>query len=401
MEVTTPANQTMPEPTTLPLANPAVREKILIVITKSNFGGAQRYVYDLARSLNKTHDVIVASGGKGAMVDKLIAANVPTITISGLGRNVNPFGDLKALFSLISLVRRESPDVVHLNSSKIGIMGAVAVLLSGKKFGKGKKCRTIFTAHAWAFNEDRNFISKTIITFLHWLTVYMCDKTIAVSDAVRMQISHLPKIAHKIVTVHLGIDRPAFYSKKNARFVLGLPEKGFVIGTIAELHPIKGLTYAINAIKDLPFEKNYVIVGEGDDRKKLEAQISGGSANSVTAKNIQLKGFVPDAAQLIPAFDVFLLPSLSEALGYVLIEAGYAGVPVVATAVGGIPEIIKDMESGILIHPKNTKEIERAVSFIHANKLVADKLSKGLKSNIDKEFSLTRMVEQTKSIYKN
>jgi glycosyltransferase involved in cell wall biosynthesis len=364
-------------------------KKLLIVITKSNYGGAQRYVFDLARSLTG-YDITVACGGEGILVDKLEAANIRIITLSSLGRDVSIFKDGKAFFSLISLIRAEKPDIIHLNSSKIGIMGAVAAFLTRSQ------ARTIFTAHAWAFNEDRGFISKSLITTLHWLTVFLCDKTIAVSEGVRKQVLHLPRIAHKISVVHLGIDKPIFYGKKNARTVLGIPEKAFAIGTIAELHPVKGLVHALDAVAELPFPCSYTIIGQGDEKAKLEKHIA---KNPALQKTTKLAGFIPDAAALLPAFDVFLLPSISEALGYVLIEAGYAKLPVVATSVGGIPEIIQDMQSGVLIHPQSSKEIRRALTFLYDDEPERARLGTALAEQVQGKFSLARMVEGTVRIY--
>lgn len=372
------------------MADQTGRKKLLIVITKSNFGGAQRYVFDLSRSLKESHDLVVAFGGEGLLAEKLKNEGVRTVAIPSLGRDVSVLKDLSSLFSLVSLIRKERPDVIHLNSSKIGVMGAVAAFLARSK------ARTVFTAHAWAFNEDRNAISKAVIALLHWLTVFLCDKTIAVSDAVRRQIAGFPYIKDKVAVVHLGIDRPVYFGKKNARMLLDIPERSFVVGTIAELHPVKGLSYALKAIDGLSADVKYMIIGEGSERAKLEEQIA---KSERLRKSVRLAGFVPDAAQLLPAFDAFLLPSLSEAFGYVLLEAGLAGVPVIASAVGGIPEIVTDMESGILIHPKNVKEIERALVFLSSNKAAREKLGKALKDSAAARFSRQAMVEGTLRVY--
>ncbi len=366
------------------------RQKLLVVITKSNFGGAQRYVFDLARSLKDTHDVVVACGGNGLLVDKLRDAGIRTVSLSALGRDVSIFKDFYSFVFLVRLLWKERPNVTHFNSSKIGIMGAVASFLA-------PRTRTVFTAHAWAFNENRGTLSKVAIAALHWLTVALCDRTIAVSQGVKDQISHLPLMDRKIQVVHLGIEPLKPLTRAEARAQLGMQGDSFSIGTIAELHPVKGLEYALTALKTVPFPYSYTIIGAGDLRDSLQKIIS---ETPALAQSVKLTGFVADAWKLLPAFDIFLLPSLSEAFGYVLLEAGYSQIPVVATSVGGIPEVIVDMESGVLIHPKNTKEIASAVTFFEQNKDATTEFGANLKRRVETEFSLKRMIEKTLEIYK-
>ncbi|MBI5134485.1 MAG: glycosyltransferase [Candidatus Taylorbacteria bacterium] len=367
----------------------AARKKLLILITKSNFGGAQRYVFDLARSLKGRYDVTVALGGDGMLKAKLEEAGIRVVSIPYLAKSVNPLKDALVFFWLWKTLKRDRPDIVHVNSSKIGGAGAFVARMIGID-------KVVFTAHAWAFNEDRSAIAKGLIAFLHWLTVMLSHKTIAVSGAVKRQISHLPFMDSKIEVVHLGLEPVEAFSRKDARKLLEIKEKEFAIGTIAELHPIKGLNYALESLSTAPFDFSYTIIGEGDARKSLEKTIA---AAPKLAGRVRLAGFLPDAPKLLPAFDIFLLPSLSEAFGYVLLEAGHARLPVIASSVGGIPEIIEDMKSGILIHPKNPKEIERAIAHLYEDEVTRDNLAFTLMNKVKKEFSLQKMVEGTVAVY--
>jgi glycosyltransferase involved in cell wall biosynthesis len=379
------------------------KEKLLIVITKSNFGGAQRYVYDLAQSVKDTYDVTVLCGGEGLMKERLMEKGVPVFSIPFAGRNVNILKDVSIFFWMVAFIRKEKPSIVHSNSSKMGGITSAAVrvvrfLSLFEKKENRTKIRSIFTAHAWAFNENRGTVSKILITFFHWLTVALSDKTIAVSGAVKKQISHTPFIAHKITVIHPGIQAFTPLARARARAKLNIPQESFAIGTIAELHTLKGLTNALDAVKDLSFDFTYSIIGEGDERKNLEKQIAD---SHLLQKNVSLKGFVADASHYISAFDVFLLPSLSEAFGYVILEAAFAQTPVIASSVGGIPEIIEDMKSGILIHPHNTKEIARSLTALHADKTNRDTLALALREKVTTQFSLTKMAQETIAVYKS
>ncbi|NQV93114.1 glycosyltransferase, partial [Candidatus Kaiserbacteria bacterium] len=141
------------------------KKKILFIITKSNFGGAQRYVYDIARSLSPdAFDVVVAFGGEGLLKDKLAHAKIRTVPIEDLERDINIFNEIDVFFQLLKLYRVEKPDIVHLNSSKIGGIGALAGRIAQVPL-------IIFTAHGWAFNEERSWGARKIIAFLYWITL--------------------------------------------------------------------------------------------------------------------------------------------------------------------------------------------------------------------------------------
>lgn len=168
-----------------------VRKKIFFVITKSNFGGAQRYVYDLATALPVNEfDVSVVFGEGGELEEKLKNVGIKTIRIETLQRNVSFFKDLKVFFELIKIFRREKPDIIHLNSTKIGGIGSFAGRIS-------EVPKIIFTAHGWAFNEKRNAVSKIFIAFLQWLTVLFSHTTIAVSQSMANQILKFPLDSQK------------------------------------------------------------------------------------------------------------------------------------------------------------------------------------------------------------
>ncbi len=356
------------------------KKKVLYVITKSNFGGAQRYVFDLATSLKNDCDVVVAFGGQGALAQKLADAGVRTISIPSLVRDVNPLLDIKTFFDLIQLFKKERPDVVHLNSSKIGALGAVAARIA-------RVPRIVFTGHAWAFNEDRNWFSKYIILKIHWITVMCSHVTIAVSEQVKKDIGVLPFVKNRIQVLHNGIAPIDFKSREESQKTLKIQD-GFVIGTISELHKNKGLDYALQAFalfnKKHP-ETHFVIIGEGEERAYIEKLIK----NLNLESSVTLTGFVKDAAQYLKAFDIFTLTSRTEAFPYVILEAVSAGLPIVASDVGGIPEVVTS-EFGILTKPGDIQAITAALETVLTQPHHSPALS---------NFSLTDMVQKTKTLY--
>ncbi len=379
------------------------KTKILYVITKSNWGGAQRYVYDIATNLPDNFEAVVALGGDGELKERLYNAGIRTITLPSLERDVKLFVDFSIFKKLILLFKEERPDIIHLNSSKIGGLGAIAGRIA-------KIPRIIFTAHGWAFREERPLFQKIAIKFLSWLTILWSNVVITVSDRDRREALSLPFTKSKITLIHNGISDMSFLEKNIARkkiFEHSSLSKGnilfpkkdtFWVGTIGELHKNKGHMYALEAIRLLR-EKVHIlffIIGEGEEKATIQEKI----IELQLENTVILLGKRTDAVALLPAFDVFLFPSVKEGLPYTILEAGVAGLPVISSAVGGITEIITDMESGILVRPKNSEEIVKAFDFLISHQKEMKHFGKKLHTNVVKNFSLKKMLRETLSVYK-
>lgn len=374
--------------------------KVLFVITKSNWGGAQRYVFDLATGLpQEQFEVAVALGGSGTLVQKLQEKNIRVLPILSLIRDVDTTSDISAFFELWSIFRHEKPGVVHLNSAKAGGVGALAARLAGVQ-------KIIFTAHGWAFNEERSFISRIIIKIFSWITVVLSHKTIAVSEAVKNDAQKWPFIAGKVVTIKNGITETEFFDRKEARlrlFARGnirVPENAFVVGSIAELHNNKGLESAIEALAKLVVKNHslyYFILGDGEEKELLNALVGQRGLQG----RVFLLGFVDNASHYLPAFDAFILPSIKEGLPYVILEAGLAGLPVVASRVGGIPEVIEDGSTGILVPARNPEAIAESLEKLVTDQPLAKRLGEALRERVRVEFSLKRMLVDTIALYTN
>ncbi len=369
-----------------------IRKKVLYVITKSTLGGAQRYVFDLATRMPKDRfEVAVALGGEGPLKTNLQKAGVRVMSIPGLIRDVRLLQEVRVFRELLELFKREHPDVVHLNSSKIGAMGALAARMA-------RVPRIVFTVHGWAFNEDRSMIAKCAIKGIQALTVALCHRVIVVSEHTRAQLP-----MRGTVVVRNGLSPLPLAARDAARAELlgdgaARHSDDLWIGTIAELHRNKGIDIALEAISDLVQAGRslvYVVVGEGEERAELERSIAARGLSD----HVHFVGHRADAARLLSAFDIFLLPSRTEALPYVLLEAGAAGLPVVATAVGGIPEIIENGISGFIVPPRDAHAIREAVARCMDSAPLRTFLGSALKKKVATSFSLTTMLEQTVKVY--
>jgi len=375
------------------------RKKVLFLITKSNWGGAQRYVYDLATNLDREKfEPVVALGGNGILADMLENAGIRVINIESLGRNISLKKEWAFACELWQILRVERPDVFHVNSSKAGGVGT----LLGRLL---RAPNVIFTAHGWAFNEDRPLWQKLITKFLHWITVLLSHRTIAVSSAIVKEMNW-PGALRKMKIVNPGRTIGPMYQKIEARekimdfFPRLLPYQSDPwLVCVAELHPIKRHHILIEAISELV--KNYptlrlILIGDGELKSVIEKQI----ANADLTENIFVLGNITEAARFLKAFDMFVLASKSESYGYVLHEAGLAELPVVATNVGGIPDIIINNQSGLLVPPDDISAIYEAIKKLIDN----PDLAKSLANNLLEKMSartIEKMIRVTEDLYRH
>lgn len=367
------------------------RKKLFICITKSNWGGAQKYVFDIATQIpNKIYDTYVLLGGNGELKDKLEEKNIKVINLENSQRDIETKREFGLFFELCKIFKKEKPDIIHLNSSKMGFVGALAGRVCGVK-------KIIFTAHGWAFNEDRSSLSKSILKLLQILTIIMSHETIVVAEVLKKQI---PKtFRKKIVIIRNGISNIDFIEKSEARKIISgekfIPLESTWVGTISELHKNKGLEYAIKAMAEIIGTIVFVIIGEGEERENLENLIK-----KLGAENkIFLVGKVENASRYLKAFDVFTLTSITEAFPYVLLEAGLASLPVITSNVGGIPEIIENKKTGILIKPKNPEEIKRKIEESIKNLDKYALFGKKLEEKILTDFTKEKMIKNTIDLY--
>jgi glycosyltransferase involved in cell wall biosynthesis len=385
--------------------NTTVKRKILFVITKSNFGGAQRYVYDLATGLPpETYDITVAFGGtgvagseQGRLAQMLQDAQIRTLYIPELGRDISLSNDWRALRALIHLCRVERPDILHLNSSKVGGLGALAGRIT-------RVPRIIYTAHGWAFWENRSPIAKVIIYILSWMTVLLSHTTICISAYDRTHIMWMLGCRRRIQVIHNGLSAYILLSRVSARNHLFTPDiqhthrDDFWLVSTGELHKNKNYLFALETVAayNATHTKKifYTIISAGEERERIEQYIAQAQLSTQT----YMTGFVPDARTYLKAFDAVYLPSIKEGVPYVLLEAGFASLPVIASRVGGIPEVIVD-NSGWLIDPTDIHSAVVALEQIVQNADARFSNAQTLHATVIREYTVANMITLTTSLY--
>ncbi len=422
---------------------------ILYLITQSEFGGAQKYVLDLSLGFKDEFNICVGMGGEekeGEFARKLEENNLKYYILKNLKREISPVKDFFAIFEIIKLINKLKPDIIHLNSSKISILGSIAAMISRLLLVNCKprlpagKLLVVYTVHGWVFNEPLAKWKKSFYFFAEKLTALFKDKIICINKLDCEIAENKLKIKEKkLFLVYHGIKTINFLTRGEAREKLSqiinnsLPqmlagenkpvspsayrggreergatpphpipllskERGLLIGTIANLYKTKGLEYLIEAIKILTTHNSQLItliVGEGKERKNLEDLIKKYNLE----KNVFLLGNIKNAAELLPAFDIYICSSVKEGLPYSIMEAMSAGLPIVSTNVGGIPEMITDGKNGLLVGPKNPEELAERIKTLIENKELQNTLSQQTKKDVKEKFGIEKMIEKTKEVY--
>lgn len=383
-------------------------KKILYLVTQTKWGGAQKYVLELAQYFAKNNEVHIAYGETKEIDQKFIEIaeknKIKTIAIKKLVRRIDPSQDLLAVPEILKILNKGTYHIVHLNSSKAGLIGSLAAQAANLN-PLNNRTRIIYTAHGFVFNEPLKTSTKQLYKFSETFSTGLQNLIIAVSkhdkaSAIENKICH----PNKIFVVHNGINQADYHflDRNQAQTKLQLDSKKKYFGTIASFYSTKGHHYLIEAIKMLK-DKNspllqdhvWMLIGSGPEQKKLEQQINDYHLSSL----IKIIAPQNNDWQYLKAFDYFILPSVKEGLPYTILEAGLAQIPTLASSVGGVPEIITDNETGLLFAAANPLALMSAMEKITNDDTLSQKLAANNYQNIITNFSLAKTLAQTEELY--
>jgi glycosyltransferase involved in cell wall biosynthesis len=379
----------------------ARRPKLLLLVTSSAWGGAERYVVRLAAAASAEFDVTVAAGSsKTGELFRRLPSGAKRFELKDLVRPIAPWRDMKAILRLRDLIDEEGFDLVHANSSKAGLVAACAARLSRTK------PRVVYTAHGWGFSERRSLPFRLAVLWSEKLASRWRDATIVLTSGERdVALKEKLSTPERLRLIPLGIDRAEidFLDAEAARAEiarvcatrLGRP----VIGTIANAYPAKDLPTLLRAFErlasELP-EAELVIFGDGPEMPTLRALHAGLPHRD----RIHLAGALQDAARLMKGFDVFALSSSKEGLPWVMLEASLAGVPIVATKVGALPELIEDGATGKLVPPRDPEALAAALRAVLTDKDLFQRIKNGV-PQIAERRSGSAMIGATMDLYRS
>lgn len=303
----------------------------MVVITKADIGGAQIHVLQILKGLSPSYEFILVTGEEDYLTEKSRQSGITVVICPTLVRPINPVKDFRALVSLWQLLRRYKPDLLHAHSFKAGMVGRIAALLAGTS--------SLFTAHGWAFTPGVSSGQRVFGFVIEFMLSRITKGVIAVSrhDFELAKKSHTVS-SDKLYLVQNCADLTDVASKPEEE-----PVKLISIGRLAPA--CKNQQMLLQVMAALPASVTLTIVGEGAHRPLLEERIDQlGLADRVT-----LPGKVEDIRPYLSSSQIFVLSSDYEGLPLSVLEAICAGLPVVATDVGGVSEAVVDGETGYLV----------------------------------------------------
>jgi len=358
--------------------------KILILTNHLNRGGITTYVISLAQGLKENgHTVKVVSRG-GERVFDLEKMNIEHIFLDLFTKSEISPKIFCAKRKLFSILKKEKMDLLHPQTRITRVLAQYIYNKSNIPF--------VSTAHG--------FYKKRLA---HIVFPYWGKRVIAISKAVKEDLVDRFGLKSEIVKViYNGIDLDKFIPKKieerkELRKKFGL-ENGPVIGIISRIAKIKGHEYLIKAMKiilERYSNAKLLILGEGKGKDYLKKMVK----DLRMGENVIFSSLNLDTLSLFSLMDVFVLPSLEEGLGMVILEAMASNVPVVATEVGGIPEIIRNGENGLLVPPQDYLKLGEAICKILENSELRDKFIYNGRKTVEENFNLKNMVKETEKVY--
>lgn len=352
---------------------------ICYVITRSDvMGGASVHLLDLAEGMQQAgHRVTILVGGEGIVNERAAARGLTILPLQHLVRPIHPWHDVWCWFELRRQFRRLKPDLIHLHSSKAGLVGRAAAI--------GMGIPVIFTAHGWAFTEGVSTASSLLYRVLERAAAHFCDAIITVSEYDRQRALKLRVATPALLrTVHNGI-RPVDLVARSQpnRLVM-----------VARFEQPKDHQLLLQAVALLKGDWQLQLIGDGpllSDAKITAARLG-------LTDRVDFAGARSDIAIQLAQAGIFVLLSRWEGLPLTVLEAMRAGLPVVASDVGGVPELVRSEQNGLLV-PNNPQAVADALQRLLDNRVLQQQYGAHGKQLFLRDFTFARMLTDTENIY--
>lgn len=358
--------------------------RLVYIIDSLETGGTERHLMRLVRGLVTSgwHVSVYCLAHTGRFASELEEIGVqvegPSRTWSKTASSI-----LHVIRHLCIYLRRERPDVVHCYLPTSALIGTVACRIVGVP--------VVVTTRRTVHNRRGHglFIYRLAMA----VTDHLSNSVVAVCDAAREQAIREGTPESRIVTIYNAAPRFRSRSTKRELFA-GSP----VFGTIGRLHPSKGHIFLIEAVplvlEKLP-EARFVLVGDGSERVRLEER----ALELGVASCVDFLGERADADDLLSEFDIFVLPSIVEGMPNAVLEAAVAGIPVVATCVGGVPEVVQDANTGLLVEPGSSSRLAAALIRMGQDETLRADCRKKAEELISSRFQEREEISRTEGLY--
>ena len=370
--------------------------KLLHVITHLPIGGAQDNTLYTVELLNKDkYDISLSCNLNGELVSRAKKVkHLKLYDVPNLRREVSIINDIRAFLYLYKLIKKENFTIIHTHSSKAGFLGRVAAMLN-------KTPIVIHTIHGFAFHDYMNSFKKNIFIYLEKLSAKWTHGLVTVSNLNKKKVVDLGIAPiEKLKNIYSGIDLTLFINEKNDQFrkELNLDSNHLLLGSVGRLSNQKDPITMIEAfcivIKRFP-NAHLTLVGEGELRDEILIKIDQLQLNG----RVHLTGNKNDPWKIYHSLDLFIMSSIYEGLGRSITEALSCGVPVVCTSVEGVPEIVRDNETGILVPPKDPDALATGIIKSLNDMDNARKMAEEGRKFVNENFDVKKMVDDIDTLY--
>ena len=364
--------------------------KILYVVTGAGYGGAPVHVLRLIRAdIESGHIVGLVTAPQSRMILEAEELGARVFPNSYFVRRVKAINDIRALWVVLKSVREFDPDLVSAHSTKAGFAARLACAVLRRQ--------VVFTAHGWAFGEGRGRLRTRILALMERLAARVTARIICVSDHDRhLALRYGVAKPGKLIVIHNGVDPKPFLDANPGRvrieFSLG---RNRVMTTVGRLAPPKDPLTLLTACRSVKGDFVLMVVGDGELRGTVESSVSNGGLEH----SVILAGERVDVPEILAASDVFVLSSRKEGLPYTIIEAMVAGLPVVATRVGGVPELVEDGVTGFLVPPGDPRALAEALQNVLDDSELRHRMGHAGRERALRGFSLDDMLRKTRRVY--
>jgi glycosyltransferase involved in cell wall biosynthesis len=355
---------------------------ILFIITRADaIGGAQVHVKDLAVSLQEDqHKVLILTGESGIYNEHLKQAGIESIACDSLKRSVNPIMDGKSLRYILYIIEQFKPDLIAAHSSKTGILARLASQLT--------QVPCVFTAHGWSFTTGIPEPNRTIYRWVEKLTASLADKIICVSEYDRQIGLAAGMSSEKLLTIHNGMKDVAVEFKANPT-----KAKPIKVAMVARFDRQKDHATLIEAFRDLNGE--LMLIGDGPGLEQIKQRVE----QLGMSDRVSFLGFRQDIAEILAQVQIYALISNWEGLPCTIIEAMRAGLPVVASDVGGVSEIVLNGQTGYLIPRGDVQTLRQKLSYLLSNEQARISMGILARQKYESQLTFQQMYDKTLLTY--
>lgn len=382
---------------------------MLRIIARLNVGGPARHVVVLSRDLQaRGYDTRLAHGvvgpGEASLEHLAVEHGLHVTTIPSLGPRISAFGDLRALLALVRLTFRETPDVIHTHTAKAGALGRLAALVFNATRRRRRRALVVHTFHGHVLNGYFSPFTSALVRLAERSLARASDRIVTVSEEQRRDIVERFSVAPaaRVSVVPLGLDLGPLIGLQpgmaSLRQELGIPTSAFVVGYVGRFVPIKDLETLVEAFALVSRECAdawLLMIGDGPTREAVDAT----ARRTGVAARVRFTGWTENLPAVYGAIDVCALSSLNEGTPVALIEAMAAGKAVAATTVGGVPDVVVEGRTGLLVPPRDAPRLAAALVRLARDPELRTRMGREARADVASRFSPERLADDIARLY--